>query len=65
MFAESETQELWNRVIYLEAIVQRLSEEFNAHTHTYNPTLTSTSVATSVPPAEFLVDSDFTLNRLP
>jgi hypothetical protein len=57
--------ELTMRLIRLEAIVQRLSEEFNGHTHTYNPTLTSTSVATSVPPAEFLVDSDFTLNRLP
>jgi hypothetical protein len=62
MFAESEAKELWNRVVYLEAVVQRLSENFNSHTHTYNPNLNSTSATTST--TSVTVDSEFTLNRL-
>lgn len=73
------------RLVYLEALVQRLSEnyndlaqsyselatKFNAHTHTYNPALATTSATTSgqnqgSATTTFVVANvDFTLNRLP
>lgn len=47
-------EQLILRLVALEALVAELGDDyndlvtkFNAHTHTYNPTLTSTSVATS------------------
>jgi hypothetical protein len=69
-----DNHELKMRLLRLEAIVQRhaelyneLATDFNAHTHTYNPSAAGTSLATSVTSvtAPATANTTFTLNRLP